>query len=204
MYSSYISRCNKCLGNNHISTSIVHTPSTRDTAGSAPITQQQQHGQPAHMQRTTCMAEGQHRLPSHWQVPILGIRHQLHTRPALEAQPSAHQFGKGNRLEKGRPAGTVFQPCLNFILQGKISWALDLLQQLISEHGLPERSDGDSILLVGCQPLPCSCCPLASFSPAANVSHTCCHIFRIDWLANALLWFMYLHKSSGGGFFAYH
>lgn len=71
------------------------------------------------------------------------------TRSMPAAQFSTHQqpFGQGTGSHRGRPAGAVFQPCLTFIRQGNIKWALDTLGQLISECGSPERSDGDQILL---------------------------------------------------------
>ncbi|KAA6424792.1 MAG: hypothetical protein FRX49_04966 [Trebouxia sp. A1-2] len=67
--------------------------------------------------------------------------------PAAQASTHQQPFGQGTGSHRGRPAGAVFQPCLQFIRQGNIAWALDTLKQLISECGSPERGDGDQILL---------------------------------------------------------
>ena len=42
----------------------------------------------------------------------------------------------------------LLQPCLQLVRQGEVTQALDLLQQLTIQHGLPDRDAGDTILLV--------------------------------------------------------
>lgn len=42
----------------------------------------------------------------------------------------------------------LLQPCLQLLRQGEVNQALDLLQQLTTQHGPPDRGVGDTILLV--------------------------------------------------------
>ena len=104
---------------------------------------------PQHTDRQLSRAQFAHAIVSPGQLPVQQQGSSTKTMPA--AQSSTHQqpSEQGTDSHSGRPAGAVFQPCLKFIRQGNIKWALDTLQQLISECGFPERSDGDHILLVG-------------------------------------------------------
>ncbi len=108
-----------------------------------------------HTYRQPSRAQFSHAIVSPGQLPLQHQGSSTNIIPA--AQSSTHQqpFGQGTGSCRGRPAGAVFQPCLKFIRQGNVKWALDTLKQLISECGSPERIDGDQILLVGL-PFPCS------------------------------------------------
>lgn len=164
MYNTKLRRCKVYSTSFYTSASNVQNWS-KETAARANIIIPQQTN---YASRQRSRAEFAHAIVSPGQLPVQ--QQGLSTRHMPAAQASTHQqpFGQGTGSHRGRPAGAVFQPCLQFIRQGNIAWALDTLKQLISECGSPERGDGDQILLVGllfsCSflhnvfELPCSCC----------------------------------------------
>ena len=147
MYNTKLLSCKVCSNSLDASASNVQNWS-KQTAARANIIAQPTN----HTYRQPSRAQFAHAIFS--QLPVQQQGSSTRSMPA--AQSSTHQqpFGQGTGSHRGRPAGAVFQPCLTFIRQGNIKWALDTLRQLISECGSPERSDGDQILLVG---LPCPC-----------------------------------------------
>ena len=144
MYNTKLLRCKAYSNSSYTSASNVQNWS-KQTAARANIIPQPSN----HTYRQPSRAQFAHAIVSPGQLPVQQQGSSTRSTPA--AQPSAHQqpFGRGTGSHRGRPAGAVFQPCLQFIRQGNIKWALDTLKQLLSECGSPERSDGDQILLVG-------------------------------------------------------
>ncbi len=147
LLDSKLLRCSTHHGSRCPITSIVHGRSTKQTGGGNIITCQPYLGHTLNRQQQT---QGQQKLSlSQRQLPLTRqLRQSTDSTPQPEAQLSASEPPLSQEQRSGRPAGRVFQPCLRFTQQGKISWALDMLQQLITEHGSPERPDGDAILLV--------------------------------------------------------
>lgn len=144
MYDTKLLRCKVYSTSFYTSASNVQNWS-RQTAARANIIPQLTN----HTDRQPSRAQFAHAIVSPGQLPVQ--QQGSSTRTIAAAQSSTHQqpFGQGTGSHRGRPAGAVFQPCLNFIRQGNIKWALDTLKQLICECGSPDRSDGDQILLVG-------------------------------------------------------
>ncbi len=144
MYNTKLLRCKAYSTSFYTSASNVQNWS-KQTAARANIIPQATN----HTCRQPSRAQFPHAIVSPGQLPVQQQGSSTRIMPA--AQSSTHQqpFGQGTSSHRGRPAGAVFQPCLKFIRQGSIKWALDTLKQLISERGSPERSDGDQILLVG-------------------------------------------------------
>jgi len=150
MYNTKLLKCKVNSTSSYTSASNVQNWSKQTAARSNIVHQPTNHDcwQPSR-------AQFSHAIVSPGQLPVQQQGSSKRNMPA--AQSSTHQqpFGQATGSHRGRPAGAVFQPCLNFIRQGNIKWALDTLKQLISECGSPERGDGDQILLVGL-PFPCS------------------------------------------------
>ena len=82
-------------------------------------------------------------------------------RPLSQApaqQPSMPHQGKpkGSGPETGAAPvaaaawseAATLEPCLQLLEQGQVSEALDLLQELTTQHGPPDRDVGDIVLLV--------------------------------------------------------
>lgn len=79
----------------------------------------------------------------------LDASHQQHAAPDV-SQGDIGVKGRDRNNLPGCPKDTTLKPCLQLIQQGQVSAALDLLQELSSQYGPPERDVGDAILMVRC------------------------------------------------------
>ena len=131
-------RCNEFRGD-CTPVSLVHGQATRDFTLKAAVVTRIQYAGPEPSLLSACVAQAHTTNRKN-----LVITHYSRRRAAMRASASQRPVDQG----KGQPQPAVFQPCLKCVSEGKINCALDMLRQLIAEHGPPERADGDAILLV--------------------------------------------------------
>lgn len=162
MYKSKPSKCNHHIGSCHATVSTLHDRYTSFQTDARPINMRQ----PSHhcmlfKLQPASAAQAQHVLASRVQLAVM--RRHAATRSMSHAHPSTYtrqQTPQQARAQQtGRPAGPLFQPCLDLVGQGNVGVALNTLRQLITAHGSPDRSDGDQVLLVGLPRLASSSLP---------------------------------------------
>lgn len=152
MYTSKPSKCNHHLGSCHATASTLHDRYTSIQTDARLINMwQPSHHHMFFKQQQASAAQAQHVLASRNQLAVMrrhaAARNMSHAHTSTcTRQPTPQRV---QAQPRGRPAGPLFQPCLDLVGQGNVVVALDVLRQLITAHGSPDRSDGDQVLLVG-------------------------------------------------------